>query len=190
MEEQTSWKAHTFTLLVFTGIVVLCSIFFVLGMLVGRAQGQKIASNIGQAAVPPATEEKPEFNEKPDYTFHDETKKQDPAILEPKLVPRDPPATFEPPPRPDPQPNPPPEITSKTREVVNYQIGAIRKSADAEKLLNEVKKKGFRAFILAPAAKDPNPLCRVQVGPIDDPIGVQEIKKKLEAAGYRPILKK
>ena len=39
MEDQTSWKGHTFTLLVFTGIVVLCSIFFILGMLVGRAQG-------------------------------------------------------------------------------------------------------------------------------------------------------
>jgi cell division protein FtsN len=42
-ETTTSWKNHSFTLLVFGGIVVLCSIFFVLGMLVGRTQGQKIA---------------------------------------------------------------------------------------------------------------------------------------------------
>ena len=47
--EQTSWKGHTFTLLVFTGIVVLCSIFFILGMLVGRDQGQKIASSAAPA---------------------------------------------------------------------------------------------------------------------------------------------
>jgi len=39
----TSWKNHSFTLLVFGGIVVLCSIFFVLGMLVGRNQGKGIA---------------------------------------------------------------------------------------------------------------------------------------------------
>src|SRR6188768_3733104 len=45
MEEQTSWKGHSFTLLVFGGIVVLCSIFFVLGMLVGRNQGQRMAEN-------------------------------------------------------------------------------------------------------------------------------------------------
>jgi hypothetical protein len=45
MEDQTSWKGHTFTLVVFTGIVVLCSIFFILGMLVGRAQAQKLVSN-------------------------------------------------------------------------------------------------------------------------------------------------
>ena len=44
MEEQTTWKGHSLTLVVFAGIVVLCSIFFILGMLVGRQQGQKIAS--------------------------------------------------------------------------------------------------------------------------------------------------
>ena len=42
-ETTTSWRNHSFTLLVFGGIVVLCSIFFVLGMLVGRNQGQRIA---------------------------------------------------------------------------------------------------------------------------------------------------
>jgi cell division protein FtsN len=44
-ETTTSWKNHSFTLLVFGGIVVLCSIFFVLGMLVGRNQGQRMAEN-------------------------------------------------------------------------------------------------------------------------------------------------
>ena len=38
MEEPVSWKGHSFTLFVFAGIVALCSIFFVLGMLVGRIQ--------------------------------------------------------------------------------------------------------------------------------------------------------
>src|SRR4030095_10672689 len=42
-ETTTSWKNHSFTLLIFGGIVVLCSIFFVLGMLVGRNQGQQMA---------------------------------------------------------------------------------------------------------------------------------------------------
>src|SRR6187399_3177294 len=43
MDEQVSWKGQSFTLLVFGGIVFLCSIFFVLGMLVGRGQGEKAA---------------------------------------------------------------------------------------------------------------------------------------------------
>ncbi len=42
-ETNPTWKNHSFTLLIFGGIVALCSIFFVLGMLVGRSQGQKIA---------------------------------------------------------------------------------------------------------------------------------------------------
>src|SRR6267154_1759586 len=45
MEEQASWKGHGFTRLVFGGIVFLCSIFFVLGMLVGRGQGQRAAES-------------------------------------------------------------------------------------------------------------------------------------------------
>jgi cell division septation protein DedD len=42
-ETNTTWKNHSFTLLVFGGIVALSFIFFVLGMLVGRNQGQRLA---------------------------------------------------------------------------------------------------------------------------------------------------
>ena len=48
MEETTSWKNHSFTLLIFGGIVMLCSIFFVLGMLVGRNQGIKMAETLAE----------------------------------------------------------------------------------------------------------------------------------------------
>ena len=51
MEESTSWKGHSFTLLVFGGIVFLCSIFFVLGMLVGRGQGQRAAETASAATA-------------------------------------------------------------------------------------------------------------------------------------------
>ena len=46
MEEQTTWKGHSLTLLVFAGIVALCSIFFILGMLVGRQQGQTLSASL------------------------------------------------------------------------------------------------------------------------------------------------
>ena len=36
--DDNSWRGHNFTLLIFGGVVVLCSIFFILGMMVGRAQ--------------------------------------------------------------------------------------------------------------------------------------------------------
>jgi cell division septation protein DedD len=188
MEEQTTWKGHTFTLLVFTGIVVLCSIFFILGTLVGRAQGLKLASN-ATAAPASKTDAKPALNEdKPDFTFYDSVKKEQTPALQP-VTPDLPPA-LDPPAKADSKTDGPPEGRSKLDNLVNYQIGAVRKQADAEKLLSQLKKKGFRAFILAPSAADRNPFFRVQVGPFADPGEAQNMKKKLESAGYQPILKK
>jgi len=181
MEEQVTWKAHSFTLLVFTGIVVLCSIFFILGMLVGRAQGQKFASNA--PGVIPKVEAKADSKpaeDKQDFTFYDSVKKDPPAALQQPAPVEHPVAKKEPPPEPA-------RVTSKPVNVLNYQIGAVKKSADAEKLLNGVKKKGFRAFILSPSSDD---YYRVQVGPFDNTVEALEAKKKLEQAGYQPILKK
>ena len=184
MEDQTSWRGHSFTLLVFTGIVVLCSIFFILGMLVGRAQGQKLAYS-GSAGGVSKVEARPGLNEegKPDLTFYDSVKKSEAPFLEP------PP----PPAQTEPVGSVPLKADGPDRastNIFNYQIGALRKSADAEKLLSEVEKKGLRAFILAPASDDANPLFRVQVGPFANMIDAEEAKKKLESAGYQPILKK
>jgi cell division septation protein DedD len=202
MEDQTSWKGHTFTLLVFTGIVVLCSIFFILGMLVGRAQGQKFVANAPVASLAKNEAKSAPKDEKPDLSFYDSVRKQEsaalqPAPLKPDLIPdadaaefpkekkagavKSAPETHTPEPAPS---NPSPS------KVINYQIGALRKAADAQKLLAEVKKKGFKAFILAPPEDDRNPYFRVQVGPFSDVIEAQEAKKKLEDAKYQPILKK
>jgi cell division septation protein DedD len=175
MDDQTTWKAHSFTLFVFTGIVVLCSIFFILGMLVGRAQGQKIATvaaagldntNVSKAAAEDAT---PELK-----VYESSVGEAKPPALESRPAP------------PEPAVAPP----SPEAIVLNYQVGAFSRSQEAEKLLNEVKKKGFRAFILAPAPGDANPLFRVQVGPFPDMVQAEQAKNRLESAGYRPILKK
>ena len=186
MEEQTSWKGHSFTLVVFTGIVVLCSIFFILGMLVGRAQGQKLALSAAAGAAS-KTEAKP-AEAKPDLTFYDSVKKGQAPVLQlpppPKVEPVIPNTAKAAAAKPKREPKPIPPV------VMNYQIGAVRKSGDADKLLDQVKKKGFKAFILAPPADDPNPYFRVQVGPFADMVEAAEAKKNLESAGYQPILKK
>ena len=191
MEDQTSWKGHTFTLLVFTGIVVLCSIFFILGMLVGRAQGQKVAfaASASAAAKSDAKDVSTEEN-KPELTFYDsvkqsETSYEPTAPLKTEPVAPDPPKPAEVERR---SATAPPSHGLET--VFNYQIGAVRKSGDAEKLLDQVRKKGFKAFILAPASSDANPFFRVQVGPFASSAEAVEAKKKLESAGYQPILKK
>src|SRR5215471_11438958 len=153
MEDQASWKSHSFTLLVFTGIVVLCSIFFILGMLVGRTQGQKVALAVAGAAEKFNSKLVPKEESKPDLTFYDSVKEPNSVDLNPPQ-----PAKIEPV-VPDPPKVVEPEESKAAKEsaappapenVLNYQIGAVRKSGDADKLLNELKKKGFRAFILAP----------------------------------------
>jgi cell division septation protein DedD len=189
---EQSWKGHSFTLLVFTGIVVLSSIFFILGMLVGRSQGQKIASTSAPAAASkaPAKEE-----DKTDFTFYDSVKKEPAAALAPVPAKPEPPA----PSAPSAQTKaaapleqlPPPPVTSKPANAVNYQVGAVKKAADAERLLSDVKKKGFKAFIMSPTADDANPYFRILVGPFTDPIEAEQVKKNLEVAGFKkPMLKK
>lgn len=182
MEEQTTWKGHGFTLFVFTGIVVLCSIFFILGMLVGRSQGQKIASVA--AAAGPAEKDSSKAgakDEKSELTFYESAieKERPPALEAPVAKPE--PAAPDPPKQPEAAPAPPPN-------AVYYQISALRKPSEAEKLLDELRGKGFRAFILAPPVGDPNPYFRVRVGPFGDVVEADQSKKKLETAGYEPIL--
>jgi len=179
MEEQTTWRGHSFTLLVFAGIVFLCSIFFVLGMLVGRAQGQKFASVAAEeaaakaAAVPVVPEAKPEL------TFYDSVENtQPPAVLD---------ATPEEVEAPAPEPAPIPGADAGP--VINFQIGALRSATDAEKLRAEVTGKGFKAFILAPPPGDPNPFYRVQVGPYSDPGEAELDRQKLVSLKYQPIKK-
>jgi cell division septation protein DedD len=184
MEDQTSWKGHSFTLLVFTGIVVLCSIFFILGMLVGRAQGQKTA--LAASAAPKMEGKGPaKENSTPELTFYDSVKKPELPTLESPAPPEIKPVI----------PDPPKASEGTTpfahpAKIFNYQIAAFKRSADAEKLLNEVKRKGFRAFILAPAPDDAKAFFRLLVGPFGDLIAAQQAKKDLESAGYQPILKK
>ena len=180
MEEQTTWKGHTFTLFVFTGIVVLCSIFFILGMLVGRAEGQKLAgAPTGGASARSEAKAAPR-EDKQDLSFYDSLKKEEPPALQS--------APAKPEPAPEPLTLEPPKTDAN---MVNYQVGALAKLADAEKLLAKVKKDGFtRAFILSPPEGDPKPFFRVQVGPFSDLLEAQDVKKKLESAGYQAIPKK
>src|SRR5437899_1765104 len=88
MEEQTTWQGHTFTLFVFTGIVVLCSIFFILGMLVGRTQVQKVVGT-GTVGTPKKVEAKALPKEdRQDFPCFDSLRTEDPCALQPAPEPR------------------------------------------------------------------------------------------------------
>ena len=185
MEESASWKGHGFTLLVFGGIVVLCSIFFVLGMLVGRSQGQRIAENPSAdhaAKLAPVDSSKPEEVSPARPSFDNAEDKVKPAPV-PAAVPA--PKAEVAPVVEEPAPAKAPVIVKAT----NFQIGAVRNSKEAEKLRNEVKSKGFPAFILMPPPGDKNPYYRVQVGPYSSDEDAALAKRKLESSGYTTIKK-
>jgi len=180
MEEQTSWKVHAFTLMIFGGIVVLCSIFFVLGMLVGRTQTIKLATAAeGTAKAQPTPPKEAASNDRPDLTFYSSVEKTRPAAVFPapgeaKL--HDEPASTAP-------------AAPSPSNAINLQIAALKKQGDAEKQVDALRKKGFRAFVLSPAPDEANRFYRVQIG-ASDQIEAETLKQQLEAAGIKAIIKK
>jgi cell division protein FtsN len=178
MEEPVSWKGQTFTLLVFGGIVVLCSIFFVLGMLVGRDQGQRIAQLAAvEAAKPPiAAQAEPE-----PLNFFEQTTKEKPQL---DLLPPPPPVVKEAPK----QPEPPPEAPAPQKYFL--QIFATKDAKAADRELTKVKSKDFRALILSPRPGEKDPQFRVHVGPYDSIAEAEMAKKELQAQGYKDVFRK
>jgi len=178
MQETVSWKGHSFTLFVFAGIVALCSIFFVLGMLVGRTHGQRAGEapvtatrtkTSAQAATdaPAAVDSAPAHNRREEVVEKAAPPAEPPALESHAALQTDPPAN-----------------------VIHYQIGAVARRDAAEKLLIDVRKRGFPAFILAPSPGDSSPLYRVQVGPYANEVEAEMAKRKLESLKYKPLIKK
>ncbi len=186
MDEQ-SWKGHNFTLLIFGGVVVLCSIFFTLGMLVGRAQ-VPVGSEVAAVSEDTLVEETPEDL---DLRFYEAVEESEPppfeaAVTEAESEP-EPAAVVEPAPT---APPPVPAIPEPEAVVaITLQIAALSSADQAEALREEINGKGFAAFVVRPAPEDQSALHRVQVGPFSDPAEVTRVRALLEAEGYQPIVR-
>jgi cell division protein FtsN len=186
MEETPSWKGHSFTLLVFTGIVVLCSIFFVLGMLVGRSQGQRIA----EAALGDDAHKNKQAQPLPDttglsYVEQATAAKPDDSFLAPPTTaePTDEKPSSAAPPPPPPESEP---IVSKSSPDRPYvQIIATKSELEADKVLKKVQSKGFKAKIV-PLVKpgEKEAMNRVWVGPYESATDATMAIQQLDAAGF------
>jgi len=66
------------------------------------------------------------------------------------------------------------------------QVAAVSKQEDGEALVDALKKKQYPAF----ATAGPDKLFHVQVGPFADIKSAEDMRAKLVADGYNPILKK
>lgn len=75
--------------------------------------------------------------------------------------------------------------------TILFQIAALSKPVEAETLVRKLKEKGFQAFVVSPPADSGvDKLYRVQVGPFSDAAVAEQVKGKLVANGYSPIVKK
>ena len=175
MDNQISWRGHSFTLLIFGGVVILCSIFFILGMLLGRTQAKTVARE-SVAAVLPEEADPAEL----DLTFYETVDQIEPPPLESAIV-----LGSDPPP---PAQSARPLVRTVGRDVT-LQIAALSRADQAARLQKEVWAKGFPVFVLRPGSDDASGLHRVQVGPLSE-AEVAGVQARLEAAGYKPIVRR
>ena len=215
MDEQVTWKGQSFTLLVFGGIVFLCSIFFVLGMLVGRGQGKSAAgaekvaesSNSAEKDPPAPRDVKPTNStyesiavgkEAARDSKLSEAKQSEPLPSKPPVV--DKPAKETPktasatPPASAPAPSAatPKAAAAKTAapsaaKMIYLQVNAVGSETAAKKQVAELQKAGFTSMIMDGGGA--KPLYKVQVGPFATTADADTAKRNLDALGYKPIRK-
>jgi cell division protein FtsN len=214
MDEQVTWKGQSFTLLVFGGIVFLCSIFFVLGMLVGRGQGKSTAdldvakdsTNSVETVRPP--QDKPTNSpyetiavgkETNMETQSNEAKEAEPAPVRipapDKPVKASPKITSAPDPTAVPAKAAPPKAaTAKAAiptptpvKMIYLQVNAVASDVAAKKQAADLQKAGFPTVIMS--GEGASSLYKIQVGPFASRADADSAQRKLEALGYKPIRK-
>ena len=183
--ELPTWRGHSFTLLVFAGIVVLCSIFFTLGMLVGRNQGQRIA----EAAAADGANRKPATQPLPDSQplnrYKDMTDENPDNVLQPPPTPPTGAGISAAAAEPD-----PPALQAPVSDKHYLQILATKDLKEADRVQAKVKSIGFQAMILAPSPADKDAYYRVWVGPYDTIPEASVARKELQEQGYKDAFPK
>jgi cell division septation protein DedD len=201
MEEQVSWKGQGFSLLVFAGLVFLCSIFFVLGMMVGRGQGQRAAAAAAKTddaklvAAAATTPNPPEENKSSIAPYQGvETGKPKAPAVEPETpqatatVPAKAPVAAEPTIElANAAPEKPAQKRPNSEKMIYIQVAALEKETTARNEQDKLMKKGFAALIMS--GDGPNKLYHVRVGPFSNKADADEAKRKLEALGYKTLTK-
>lgn len=76
-----------------------------------------------------------------------------------------------------------PEPQPVTKKLYRIQLGAFKKESNASRLLAEVKKKGYDAFV-----KKVGVYYKIQCGAFSKKENALNLKKKLEKDGYKPFI--
>ena len=179
-------------LALFFGLVALCAVFFGLGFKLGKntvppavageaAPVTATAGGVRSPAVKPAADIN--ANRSANVAFYKATEQKDSATNNsaPSATNTAPPAGNKS--APDPAVVPAAAVPQGSYYV---QVAAVTKQEDADALVDALKKKQYPAF----AAAMPDKFFHVQVGPFADIKNAEDMRSKLVADGYNPILKK
>jgi len=176
-------------LILFFGLVALCSVFFALGYKLGRASTPSSASGdqanpASVSAVSHPSPLKPGGSPAPDLAPA-KTVTVDTTPAQPKAPDNNTPAST--PPATTASDNAPPDpMTMPATNAYYVQVAAVSKQEDADALVDALKKKEYAAASTTGADK----LFHVQIGPFADVKDAEATRAKLVADGYNPILKK
>lgn len=193
----------------FLGVVLLCSVFFTLGYVMGRTQydgsvhAETITRRPASTAVSQPKDAQASATPAPapsEWDFY--AKRPNPQLTE-SIPPRPAPSVAEnsapeqsaPAPPATPKPalvptkahatTPPPARVAKPSIVL--QVAALRHESDAVEMARLLQKKRFPSFVSAPLSGET--LYRVQVGPYTDERAADAAKAALDHAGFKAIIK-
>jgi DedD protein len=195
----------------FLGVVLLCSVFFTLGYVMGRTQfsgpvhAEAFSKPSPAPVAPKARDPQPPAPAPGEWDFY--AKKDDnrtdpvaprhsmnPASAAPvpavatKSASAPPAAAAKPVAAPAPAKQParyqPPKMA---KGAIVLQVAALARQSDALHMADLIQEKQFPAFVVTPAA---DKYYHVQVGPYTDEKSAEAAKRALEQLGFKPIIKR
>jgi DedD protein len=174
---------------IFFGLVLLCSVFFTMGYMFGRANaaGSKteiVSSETNSAAGKPSAVNK-NGETGPAANAATNQPSQVPASASPVPASSGAPATLAPVSTTAAATQP--QNNATTGGTYMVQVAAVSKQEDADLLVNALQKKQYPVFV---ASAPGDALFHVQVGPFTDPKDAETMRSRLASDGYNAIVKK
>jgi cell division septation protein DedD len=180
---------------IFFGSVLICSVFFTLGYVVGHANAGNEKTDVvtstpatGTPAGKPSATNKTGGDVQPTAPAS-----SSPAPSSTALVPAVQPQTTSPsspatkPADPTYVPASAPEAKPATGGTYTVQVAAVSKQEDAQSLVSALQKKQYPVFV---ANVPGDSLFHVQVGPFNDPKEAEAMRVRLAGEGYDAIVKR
>ena len=194
----------------FLAVVLLCSVFFTLGYVMGRAEysGSVHASDSARVALPPLpsasarTKVKEQEAAPPpaewDFYAQKDSNQLEPPAPAPKAVAPRPLSSSSATAKPSPsrvERMPPAPVFHSARftpprmlgTAIVLQVAAVRHQGDALAVASALQRKRFPSFVVAPSSDN---FYRVQVGPYADERSAESAKSALARAGFKAIIKR